>query len=367
MVYRIKKLCSAALAAFILGGALCVPARAEYAVGAKCAILYEPVTGTVLYEKNADETRLIASTTKIMTALITLEKSALDEEVIIPRECESVEGSSMYLRAGDRYSVRELLYGLLLQSGNDAAVALAVHVAGSVEDFAALMNERAAGLGCENTHFVNPHGLDAKEHYSTARDLAFIAAEAMKNEVFRGLVSTRTVSIGGKTYTNHNKLLTTCEGVVGLKTGYTKSAGRTLVTAAERDGMRLICVTLADPDDWNDHAALYDEAFREWRLVATPVRGAVVARVPVISGEKDTVAVTPAERTAFLARREAAYTVTLEVPRFAYAAVKAGDKAGRLILKCDGEAMFTADLVYAESVEQDKGQQLRLLERLGGG
>jgi D-alanyl-D-alanine carboxypeptidase (penicillin-binding protein 5/6) len=187
----------------------------------------------------------------------------------------------MYLKPGETLTVGDLLYGLMLASGNDAAAALALYVAGGVDAFAELMNGKAAALGCTGSHFVNPHGLDADGHYSTARDLWRIAREAMNNETFRAIVSTKYISAAGRSLNNHSRLLWSCPGAVGLKTGYTESAGRSLVSSAERGGMRLICVTLSDPDDWDDHTNLYDWAYGHYRLVCVPADGGTYGTLPV--------------------------------------------------------------------------------------
>ena len=235
---------------------LCMlPAVAEAVeVSATAAVLLDADTGQVLYEKNGDEQMLIASTTKIMTALVVLEQAGLDDTVTVTRD-HMAEGSSMYLKPGETVRVEELLYGLLLCSGNDAALALTA-CAGGPESFVALMNEKAVALGMTRTSFANPNGLDAEGHYSTARDMAVLAAAAMEEPTFRRICSSRSVTIGQHTMENHNRLLRQVEGCIGLKTGYTKAAGRTLVSCAERCGCRLIAVTLRDSDDWADHAAL---------------------------------------------------------------------------------------------------------------
>jgi len=235
-------------------------------VSAKAALLYSPQTGRCLYEKNADQRLPMASTTKIMTALVVLEKLPPERVVTVKKEACGVEGSSLYLQPGEELTVRQLLEGLMLRSANDAAEMLALETAGSIEAFAALMNEKAAALGAVNTHFENPHGLDGKEHYTTARDLAQIAAAAMKTELFREIVGQRSVKMpsadgGVRVVTNHNKLLYLYEGACGIKTGFTKKCGRCLVGAAERDGVELITVTLAASDDWNDHKKLFDYGF----------------------------------------------------------------------------------------------------------
>ena len=228
---------------------------------AASAILVDAESGRVLYEKDADSRRLIASTTKIMTALVALEMKSTDALVPIRREYTLVEGSSMYLKEGQVLRLETLLYGLLLSSGNDAAVAIADFCAGDVDAFVARMNHKAAQLGMSNTSFENPNGLDDENQYSSARDMAILAAYAMKNPTFVRMVSTHSVTVEGMTMTNHNRLLKECEGCIGLKTGYTRAAGRTLVTCAVRSGRMLVAVTLNDGDDWRDHMNLYDYGF----------------------------------------------------------------------------------------------------------
>ncbi len=248
------------------------PAVAEaLEVSATAAVLMDADMGQVLYEKNGDRQMLIASTTKIMTALVVLEHAAPDDVITVTPD-HMAEGSSMYLKAGETVRVEELLYGLLLCSGNDAALAL-TECAGGLTPFVALMNEKAAALGMAHTSFANPNGLDADGHYSTARDMAVLAAAAVENPTFRRICSSRSVTIGQRTMENHNRLLRQVEGCVGLKTGYTRAAGRTLVSCTERDGCRLVAVTLQDGNDWADHAALYDYGFR----LTAPRRGVQTA------------------------------------------------------------------------------------------
>ena len=248
------------------------PAVAEaLEVSATAAVLMDADMGQVLYEKNGDRQMLIASTTKIMTALVVLEHAAPDDVITVTPD-HMAEGSSMYLKAGETVRVEELLYGLLLCSGNDAALAL-TECAGGLTPFVALMNEKAAALGMARTSFANPNGLDADGHYSTARDMAVLAAAAVENPTFRRICSSRSVTIGQRTMENHNRLLRQMEGCVGLKTGYTQAAGRTLVSCTEREGCRLVAVTLQDGNDWADHAALYDYGFR----LTAPRRGVQTA------------------------------------------------------------------------------------------
>ena len=360
-----KKQFIPAIAAMLFLAAFTVfNAHAEDGISARSAILMEASTGTVLYEKNPDERLPIASTTKLMTALVTLENDSLEDTVTIPAICEGVEGSSMYLKAGQTFSVRQLLYGLMLESGNDAAVALAVHIAGSVEAFADMMNQRAAALGLENTHFLNPHGLHEDGHYSSARDLALIMRACMEDPLFVEIASTKSVTFGGRTYTNHNKLMWSYEGMVTGKTGYTKKAGRTLVTCAQRDGMRLICVTLRDGDDWADHAALLDSGFSQWQMQTPVETGEILGRVPVISGDVSAVRVRAASGVSLLTGAGEALTLRVSLPRFVYAGVTEGALAGTAAVLKDGRQVAEIPLEYAESVSRDKPRKSTPLERI---
>lgn len=238
----------------------CCAAGAEnISLSAETAILMDARTGEVLYEKNADKQMRIASTTKILTALVVLEEAS-PCDIITVQQHHMVEGSSMYLKVGEEVTVQELLYGLMLSSGNDAALAL-TEVCGGEEAFVEKMNALAQHIGMTNSSFRNPNGLDAEGHYSTARDMARLAAYAADDPAFVRLSSTKTASLQGRSMSNHNKLLQRESGCIGMKTGYTKAAGRTLVSCVERDGRRLVAVTLRAPDDWTDHAALYDFGF----------------------------------------------------------------------------------------------------------
>lgn len=240
---------------------------------AQSAVLIDAKTGAVLYEKNSSARLPMASTTKIMTAKIVLDKLPLDSVIKVPKEATLVEGSSIYLQENEEITVEILLYGLLLESGNDAAHTLAVACSGSIEDFAVLMNETGKAMGLTDTNFANPHGLTAENHYTSAYELAYITAEAMKNEKFREIVSTKKYlapSMDGKLtrlFLNHNKMLKFYDGAAGVKTGFTKAAGRCLVSAAQRDGRTFIAVTLNDGNDWNDHICMLDYAFENFDTV----------------------------------------------------------------------------------------------------
>ena len=318
-------------------------------------ILYEPRTGTVLASLNPDEPMLIASTTKIMTALVVLEHCMLHESVKVTEAQAETEGSSAYLRAGETYTVEMLLYGLMLASGNDAACALAEHTAGSIESFAALMNEKAAALGLANTHFTNPHGLDDEEHYSSARDLALLTAAAMENKTFGRIFSAKSYASNGVEYQNHNKLLDTCEGCLGGKTGYTRAAGRTLVSCAEREGMRLICVTLSDPDDWEDHRRYYDDAFAAFSFRALPEPA--WQRLPVISGTSAAVEVR-CDAQGVLLHKGAHTDFLVELPRFVFAPVAAGERVGSIAVYENGSRVLEAELRSASAVSRDEADAL---------
>ena len=261
-----KKLCGALLTLTMLLALL--PCRAEAVqLSAAAAILMDADSGEILFEKDAGRCMRIASTTKIMTALVALERARLTDTVTVTKD-HMVEGSSMYLKPGETVTVEELLYGLMLCSGNDAALALA-DCCGGLDAFVQAMNEKAAALGMKDTSFANPNGLDDENHYSTAQDMAVLAAYAAEDPTFRRICSTKTATVGGRSMTNHNKLLRQIEGCIGMKTGYTKAAGRTLVSCAERQGRRLVAVTLCDGNDWVDHKTLYEMGFAAYETKNT--------------------------------------------------------------------------------------------------
>lgn len=329
---------------------------------AEAAVVIHADSGAVLHQKNADKQMLIASTTKVMTALIAAEELNPDREVTVDPAWTRIEGSSMYLRPGEVYTVRELLYGLMLASGNDAAMALACTVSDTPEAFAKRMNEKACELGLKNTHFANPHGLDAEDHYSTAGDMAVLMAEALKNPLFAEITAARSFSAHGVTYVNHNKLLWRCEGVNGGKTGYTKAAGRCLITACERAGLSLVCVTLSAPDDWRDHTALYDWAYREYEAFSVSQENPV-AEIPVISGKKSTVGAAPQKTISLCIPRGSTVKTECCLPRFVFAKVDQGSAAGELRITVNGEPYGSWPLRWLEAVP---GERDIWLERLSG-
>ena len=343
-----------------------IPCRAlECRVSASSAIVLDAQSGRVLYEKNADAKMLIASTTKIMTALLAIEHGGLQETVKVKREWTQVEGSSLYLREGEELTLETLLYGLLLCSGNDAAVAIAGHCGGSVEAFVEQMNAKAQELGMTQTSFANPNGLDHEEHYSTARDMARLAAYAMENETLARMVSTKTIRMGGRTMSNHNKLLQRLDGCTGLKTGYTRAAGRTLVTSCERKGQRLIAVTLQAPDDWTDHSTLYELAFDTYPQTELVRQGQTARMLPVRDGALSRVPVLCGDSFFYPLEQGESVELRLELESSVRAPVTAGEAAGEAVVTLDGVELGRVALVYgSSSPAQEKERQPSLWERL---
>lgn len=347
----------------MLAAVLFLPVRAA-AISAEKAILLDAVSGRVIYAKNADSQSLIASTTKIMTALVVCEQCNVLDRMRIPQEAVGIEGSSMYLQEGEVLTIQELLYGLMLRSGNDAAVALAIYCGGTVEGFAELMNDKARNLGMKNSHFVNPNGLDAPGHYSTARDLAILAAYAMKNPVFYKTVSAKNVTVGNRCLTNHNKLLWKVDGADGVKTGYTKAAGRILVSSATRQGRRLIGVTINAPDDWNDHVHLLEDGFCRYRVAHLISAGCVLGTVEIAGGQTGSVQLVAAEDFDYALSEEEMVEIKLTGPGFAYAPVTEGAEAGFAHVCIEGKSVGKVPLVYGETVEKMEEEKRSFLEKL---
>ncbi len=354
------------VAAAILAAILLFTGKVE-AISAHNAITLDAQTGRVLYEKNPDTRGLIASTTKIMTALIVCEQCNVLDRMRIPKEAVGIEGSSMYLHEGEVLTVQELLYGLMLRSGNDAAVALAIYCGGTVEGFVELMNDKARLLGLANTHFENPNGLDSPGHYSTARDLAVLTAYAMKDPIFAKTVSTKSVTAGERVLQNHNKLLWRMEGADGVKTGFTKAAGRILVSSAVRQGRRLITVTMNAPDDWNDHIALMDTGFADFTVQELLQEGSCMGRLPVVSGRTDSVELLTESGFCYALRPEERVELVVRTPQFVYAPVAKGQTAGAVYICVDGSAVGKIPLLFADTVEAGEENKPSLFKRLFGG
>lgn len=321
------------------------------------------LTGRILYQKQAGEKSLIASTTKIMTALLVCERCNVLETVQIPPQAVGIEGSSMYLQAGERLTVQELLYGMMLCSGNDAATALAIHCGGSVENFAAMMNDRAEALKLRNTHFANPHGLDAAEHYSTAYDLAVLASAAMENPIFARTVSAKTRTVGARRLVNHNKLLWQVAGAEGVKTGFTRAAGRILVSSVCREGRRLIAVTIDDGNDWADHATLYQQGFGRFTLCSAVQPGQCLGRLAVFGGTEEHVRVYAAQGFSFPLTQDEKLTVRLSRKGMTFAPVVAGADAGVAYLCLGQKVVGKVALTYGETIEMPPEPERKSLWR----
>ena len=347
-----------------MAAALPLPAKA---ISAQSAVLMDGNTGRILYEKSGDKQSLIASTTKIMTALLVCEQCNVLDRMRIPKEAVGIEGSSVYLQEGEVLTIQDLLYGMMLHSGNDAATALAIYCSGTVEGFSELMNEKADSLGMENSHFVNPHGLDAPEHYSTAKDLAILTVEAMKNPIFAATVSAKSVSAGTRRLTNHNKLLWRVEGANGVKTGYTKAAGRILVSGAKRNGRQLIAVTINAPDDWNDHTVLLEDGFTRFTQRELIHKGDVLGTVDVAWGTCETVSLVATEDFSWAMAQDEVVSVVLPGIGFVYAPVSQGQWAGNAHILVDGERVGTIELEYGSISEQLREKKYSLWQRIWGG
>lgn len=368
-----KKAISAVLALLCLIPLLkAVSINAEgLSVSAKSAILIEVESGSVLYQRDAFTKRPMASTTKIMTALVAIEAGDLDKLVKIDDRAIGVEGSSVYLAKGEVLSMRDLLYSLMLASANDAAAAIAYELAGSIDGFASLMNEKASKLGLLSTHFTNPHGLHDESHYTTAYDLARLTGYALKNPEFLDICSTKSIALpmdsGTRYLTNHNKLLRLYKGCVGVKTGFTKSSGRCLVSAAERDGMTLIAVTLNASDDWNDHERMLDFGFERYCRITAYKKGEFTAELDVAGGNLNGAVVTNSrDISLFLKKFHGEISFKAEAIRPIFAPIERGKEIGRLIYYEDGREIASSPLITVTKVEkaQKKRGVSMLVKRL---
>ncbi len=316
----------------------------SYAISALSAVVLDAASGRVLFEHNARTKRGMASTTKIMTALCALEYGNLEKTVTISNTASGVEGSSMYLAPGEKLKLADLVYGLMLVSGNDAATAIAENVSGSTEKFADLMNKKAMEISAFDTSFTNPHGLSDDNHYTTAYDLAKITAYAMQNPLFCEIVATKSKKLpqneGGypRLLVNHNKFLNMYEGCIGVKTGFTKATGRCLVTAVEKNGLRLVCVTLNDPDDWGDHKTMYDNAYSTFSPYKIKNSGEIVATANISRGELSSVElISPKDIYIPIATgEETQIEITPQPFEELTAPIKAGDTLGSLNVSLNG-------------------------------
>ncbi len=378
----IKKVFCISMAAMLLSGLMCVNVSA-LSVSAQSAALMVVETGELIFGKDSHRQMSMASTTKIMTSLIALEACTPEREIIATDEMVMVEGTSMGLLTGDSVTLRALVCGMLLSSGNDAANTAAISLGGTAENFAAMMNARAREIGMTATNFVTPSGLDDDEHYSTAYDMALLGCEAIKNPLFRSICSKKSISVEygsppyRRTLYNHNRLLQKYEYCIGIKTGFTKKSGRCLVSAAHKDGVTLVAVTLKASDDWNDHIAMFKYGFE--RVSATALDsslGGILLRV--VGGTADKVPVKFAsEPMTVLKDRDGIVTREILLKKFEYAPVAKGEAAGRVVYYQDGKVICEADLItdgastcamprvrLPQKPQQPKGFFRRFRERL---
>ena len=339
--------------------------------GAEGAVLIEASTQRVVLERDAQKKLPMASTTKVMTALIAIERCGLDEMVAVPDLAVGAEGSSMYLRHGEKLSMRDLLYGLMLTSGNDAAIAIAMHICGSVEQFADLMNKRARQLGCLNTHFVTPNGLHRDDHYTTALDLARITTAAMQNETFRTIVGTTYYQTATGDHIRHvknkNRTLWQYEGGCGVKTGYTKASGRCLAFAAKRGDTLLIGVILNAPKLWDVAFGMLDKGFDTIETRTFMTASQRVRTISVHGGDKKTLELVAKGDILYPIDKNGADSVELRVtaPAALAAPVEAGQAVGTLTLYVNGRDVASTELCAAEGVGR-AGFFDRLFDALGG-
>lgn len=328
----------------------CVPVSA-LEISAKSAVVIDAASKRVLFEKDAYTRRGMASTTKVMTALVALERANADEIVTVSSFAACTEGSSIYLSPGEHISVGDLLYGLMLSSGNDAATALAEHIGGSVDAFTLLMNNRARQTGAQSTNFTNPHGLPGDEHYTTAYDLALIGAEAMENPAFREIVKTKnkTISHEGsewdRSLSNHNKLLKMYEYATGIKTGFTKKDGRCLISSGEKNNLRLITVTLSAPDDWNDHISLMEYCFAKYKPYTVCTKGEKIGVLVSKSVNADNIEISYNEDYITALTEDEKGFITKKLAFKPSFPVKKGDKVGECGIYFGDALIGTVDLI----------------------
>lgn len=333
--------------------------------------------GLLIYEKNADLPLPMASITKVMTVICALETvSDINETVTVPDKAVGIEGSSVYLAKGERVTYEMLLYSAMLESANDATTALAVLCGGSEEAFVLKMNEKARTLSMNSTHFCNPHGLHENEHYTTARDYVRLMSYALENEAFCKLISTKKITFAKldnsmtRVLSNHNRLLNTYNGMLGGKTGFTKASGRTLITAAKRNGTTLICITLDAPDDWNDHKKLFDAGFE---AVNTVVFDGISEEIQIGAGESDTLTLKQGKAKSFCIKNGESITYKTTLPYNVLAPITIGEEIGKIDFYKNGVKIDEAPLVAEHSVgikreENKKGIFYQLLDflKIGG-
>lgn len=351
----LRKLFSVFICFIILLGTDIESNAAQMGVSAQSAVLICVNSGEILFSKNENKKLSMASTTKIMTSLIALEQATPGREITVTSEMVSVEGTSMGLKEGDSVSLKELVYGMMLQSGNDAANTVAYVIGGTPENFAKIMNERAMQIGMLNTNFVTASGLDDEMHYSTAYDMALLAAESIKNPEFRYICSQKSVKLTygnppyARTLTNHNRLLWRYSSSIGIKTGFTKKSGRCLVSAAEKNGITLVAVTLNASDDWNDHVSMFEYGFSKCEPVQSECDLSELS-LKVFGGERSTVPLKLAR--SFIGINGKKYSCRLFVKQYAYAPVNIGEIAGVAIFTLNGKTVDEIPVVTDGVSEQ---------------
>lgn len=333
-----------------------------FADNSKSSVVIDGDTLEILYQNNENEVLSMASTTKIMTAIIALENADLNREVEIKREYTLVEGSSMYLSEGEILYFEDLLYGLMLMSGNDSAIAIAHETTGDYDEFIELMNQKAVELGLENTSFENPNGLDGENHYTTAYELAVISAYALKNEKFCEITSSQYYTMENRTMKNHNKMLWLLEDSIGVKTGYTKKSGRCLVSASEINGKDIICVTLDCSDDWNVHETLIENAKNKYNTYNIAKKDEVLTVVPVFGGDSEKVGIL-FEQDANITmsdtqREKLCYEII--APKNIYAPINEGDVYGEIIYKVDEKEVYRGFLLYNDTISYEFVEEMNI-------
>ena len=367
-----KIICLLSAALFVVVTAVSSSAVSIPDVSARSAVLYCKETGQVIAEKDSRKIMSMASTTKIMTSVIALETDKPDMIVEITQEMVNVEGTSSGLRTGDKITLTDLVYCMLLESGNDAANAVAVALSGSLEEFARLMNKKAAEIGMADTSFVTPSGLDDKNHYTTAYDMALLTSYALDNDDFVEICSQTSYvtefidSDKQITLYNHNRLLREYEGCIGVKTGFTKKSGRCLVSAAKRGDVTLVAVTLNAGDDWNDHRKMLDYGFScvdsekidaEMSSVMIPVVGSEIVSVRVSSISAD---------IPYIKNEENSFTKEIFLEKFLYAPVNAGDIVGYVRFYNNGRFIKQMSLTAAEAADASVKEKINLWDRIIG-
>ena len=333
--------------------------KIDYSSSAKSAVLIDAKSGRILYEKNANQKLPMASTTKIMTAITVIENcDNLDEKITIDKKAVGTEGTSIYLQPNEKLTIRELLYGLMLRSGNDASVALAIAVGGSVENFCDMMNQTAKKIGVENSSFKNPHGLDTKDHYTTATDLAKITAYALENKDFAEIVKTKSITIckdeeNTRHLLNKNKLLASLDGCIGVKTGFTDDAGRCLVSACERDGLRLVCVVFNCGPMFEESKEMFEKAYEKFKMVEILPSYHFVKSASVENGDGDFVGLYTRKSFSLVlsSKEESNINVVFDAPDVLKAPVKNDEEVGKVEIYYNNHLIFEEKIYTIEEVD----------------